>query len=100
VLVGVKIGRHALILTEGMEVMAKKLNLAEFNRQQARELGARAWDLRRVARCPYKAGSELADIWHAARDEARKATERPEVKDEIVPVQNAVDLLLKGIGRK
>lgn len=58
----------------------------------ARRLGRESWRLRLVLRCPYPPG-ELADAWHGARDEARRASHRPEVIEVKIPVKNAVDLL-------
>lgn len=75
-----------------MAITKKKLET--FKREQARSLGLQAWANRYSQRCPYEAGSELAEIWHDARTEARRLNERPEApREEPMQIDSVVEVL-------
>ncbi len=70
--------------------------IAKSKRDQAYELGRKAWKNRFFMRCPYEPGSELAEIWNNARTEARRLNERPEApREEPIELESVVELLNK-----
>lgn len=77
-----------------------KIDIDEFNREQADKIGYQSWALRHVVTCPYVLGSQLAKIWEAGRQRARRERERPPVEEKVETVESLTKRLDRHLGGK